>query len=345
MASKLKAKPGKSATTESSLFVLNYKTCRVLIGSLTSYDQLQLSIRRHFPEIPNNHRVSYHTNNLAVCEGALTEISSDIWSTVIPSLNSVTVLSEPRAESSTSGNKRSFQELFDAVGSSGDERQDRRCDSPPRCTDTLFLDSSNDPEPPSKKLRSHTLQSQSEATGPGPTPQVQRDMTLKINRGRECMAVKCHSFMSIRDILSEIHLTSKYHDFFQLHDFRIIWQGSHLNDDECTNSCLGDLGIGHGDVIEISQELKGGKPVIYLFPPAGTEVDATVKLSLVPEWHLSAIYPVVSIKTLSPRGQSLQWDVKASSDGTLLEKNTGLEVAYLFWEAECVPSLHSFLYD
>ncbi|KAF5318019.1 hypothetical protein D9619_012045 [Psilocybe cf. subviscida] len=316
MASKFNAKPGKSASTEPSLFVLNYKTRRVLVLTPTSYDQLQLSIRRHFPEIPKNHRVSYHTNGLAVCEGALTEISSDIWGTVIPLLNSVTVLSGPRAESSTNGNKRSFQELSEALRSSADE--------------------SNHPEPPAKKLRSHTLQAQSKAPRSSPAPTDLRDMTLFVGRPSGRTKVKCHHSMSIHDILSEIPLKSRYNDYFTLYDFRVTWDGSRLSKEECERSSLADLGIENGDVIEVSQEVRGGKPVTYLSPPTGTEVDATVKLSLVPEWHLSAIYPVVSIKSLSSRGQSLQWDVKASSDGTLLEKTTGLEVAYLFWEAEAL---------
>lgn len=76
----------------------------------------------------------------------------------------------------------------------------------------------------------------------------------------------------------------------------------------------------------------GGKPVIYLFSP--TEMDATVNLSLVPSWKFSAIYPVVPTKTSILGHESLSWQVRTHADGSLLEKTTGLDVAYLFWEAQ-----------
>lgn len=104
--------------------------------------------------------------------------------------------------------------------------------------------------------------------------------------------------------------------------------------DESDGSSLKSLGVEDGDKIHIFARLKGGKPVIYLFPPADSEINASVRLSLVPQWQFSGIYPLVPITSLSYGGQSLKWDVKVSSDGILLEKGTGLEVAYLVWEAE-----------
>ncbi|KAI1782990.1 hypothetical protein LXA43DRAFT_1135999 [Ganoderma leucocontextum] len=60
--------------------------------------------------------------------------------------------------------------------------------------------------------------------------------------------------------------------------------------------------------------LRGGKPVIYLFPPR-TIPDATVSASLVPQWSFS--HP----------------------DGTLVEKDTNLELSYLFQEDDSNASL------
>lgn len=97
---------------------------------------------------------------------------------------------------------------------------------------------------------------------------------------------------------------------------------------------VGEYGIRDGDDIWLFRHQIGGKPVIYLFPPEGTEVDVEVRLELVPEWRFSAVYPVVPIHTVASRRETLRWNVKAFSGGTLLEKNTGLEVSYLFWEAE-----------
>lgn len=125
--------------------------------------------------------------------------------------------------------------------------------------------------------------------------------------------------------------------------YRAIHEGGQIGSSDSldwNSPTIHELDIEDGDEIVLIPRLTGGKPVIYLFPPSGAEIDASVKLSLVLEWHFSAIYPVVLIVSESSesgsRGQNLQWDVKASSDGMLLEMNTRLDVAYLFWEAEYV---------
>ncbi|KAG1869446.1 hypothetical protein DFJ58DRAFT_766224 [Suillus subalutaceus] len=74
------------------------------------------------------------------------------------------------------------------------------------------------------------------------------------------------------------------------------------------------------------------EPVIYLYSPS--DIDVSVKLSLIPEWSLSVIYPVV---TTEDHGQRLEWNVHTHQDGNLTEHNSGLDVSYLFWEAETNP--------
>jgi len=81
--------------------------------------------------------------------------------------------------------------------------------------------------------------------------------------------------------------------------------------------------------------LRGGKPVIYLFPPYILP-SVTVELLLTSTWSFSAIYPPP--QTSSPSGerqapQSLTWAVAAEPSGTLVDKMTGTEVTYLYWEA------------
>ncbi|KAJ7129884.1 hypothetical protein C8R43DRAFT_896591 [Mycena crocata] len=79
-------------------------------------------------------------------------------------------------------------------------------------------------------------------------------------------------------------------------------------------------------------EQRGGKPVIYLYSPM--ERDVSVALTLTPEWSFSAVYPVVPTKPLAPRaGERIQWNVRTHPNGNLTESNTGLDVAYLYWEA------------
>lgn len=88
--------------------------------------------------------------------------------------------------------------------------------------------------------------------------------------------------------------------------------------------------IENGEEIIVLTERLGGKPVIYLHSP--NEITASVKLSLIPEWDFSVIYPSVPIK--QHRGQHIEWTVRTQTDGSLVETNTGTDVTYLFWEAE-----------
>jgi hypothetical protein len=81
------------------------------------------------------------------------------------------------------------------------------------------------------------------------------------------------------------------------------------------------------------------KPVIYLYPPSRLP-EVTVELLLTSSWSFSAIYPLP--KTAITPGekqlatQSLTWTVEAEPNGKLVEKTTGVEVTYLYWEATYV---------
>lgn len=112
---------------------------------------------------------------------------------------------------------------------------------------------------------------------------------------------------------------------------RCFFMGKRINPCETPR----DLGLIDGDTIDISKNHLGGKPVIYLMSPV--DVEAHVKLSLVPQWDFSAVYPVVPLKSLtdkSPSGEQIEWTVTTHSDGSLTEVSTGLEITYLFWEAQ-----------
>ena len=56
------------------------------------------------------------------------------------------------------------------------------------------------------------------------------------------------------------------------------------------------LGLNHGDVIECvpTLQVRGCKPVIYLYSPSIIFTSAT--LTLIRQWKFLAIYPVVPIK-------------------------------------------------
>ncbi|KAG2104640.1 uncharacterized protein F5147DRAFT_638220 [Suillus discolor] len=109
-------------------------------------------------------------------------------------------------------------------------------------------------------------------------------------------------------------------------NYRTMWRGSRLDHDSSIRSC----NILNGDSIYFIVAQVGGKPVIYLYSPSN--IDVSVKLSLSPEWSFSAIYPVVTLK--QEHGQHVEWNVRTHQDGSLTERNSGLDVSYLFWEAK-----------
>jgi hypothetical protein len=81
------------------------------------------------------------------------------------------------------------------------------------------------------------------------------------------------------------------------------------------------------------------KPVIYLYPPSRLP-DVTVELLLTSSWSFSAIYPLpqtaITPSEKQIAGQSLTWTVEAEPDGRLVDKTSGTEVSYLYWEATYV---------
>ncbi|TCD66901.1 hypothetical protein EIP91_000740 [Steccherinum ochraceum] len=116
---------------------------------------------------------------------------------------------------------------------------------------------------------------------------------------------------------------------------------THMDSDENVGDyVLPDEYLGTTAYVYVRRELKGGKPVIYVWTPQPQQV--LVNLSLIPQWEFSALYPVAPIiptKTIQGTGQSATWDVATRDDGTLLDKATGLEVSYLFWEAHTTKAL------
>lgn len=85
-------------------------------------------------------------------------------------------------------------------------------------------------------------------------------------------------------------------------DLRLDYLGTFISPD----ATVGDIDWDPDyNIIDVRLEQTGGKPVIYLLSP--TELDATVNLSLIPSWTLSAIYPVVPVKTKILGGQNITW--------------------------------------
>ncbi|CAE6517020.1 unnamed protein product [Rhizoctonia solani] len=116
--------------------------------------------------------------------------------------------------------------------------------------------------------------------------------------------------------------------------FRLLYNGLCIVNEDT----IADLGMKDGDTIDLMPVLRGGKPVIYLFSPSSIP-DVRVELSLVKAWRFSAIYPPTPIASPSDRflGEVISWTVNTRPDGSLFDRLTNREVAYLFWEAHTNP--------
>ena len=88
--------------------------------------------------------------------------------------------------------------------------------------------------------------------------------------------------------------------------------------------------------IPVDEEPMGfRKPVIYLYPPSSLP-DVTAELLLTSTWSFSAVYPPPQSSIPSGErqtAQSLTWALAAEPSSMLVDKTSGPEVSYLYWEA------------
>jgi hypothetical protein len=116
-------------------------------------------------------------------------------------------------------------------------------------------------------------------------------------------------------------------------DIRLIFAGKQLEDGR---TCA-DYGIQRESTLDVHLRQRGGKPVIYLFSPVELP-SVDVALTLCNEWEYSAVYPLARINQSDEGESTINWNVATKKNGELVENSTGLELSYLFWEAETLST-------
>ncbi|PNH08295.1 Mitogen-activated protein kinase kinase 2 [Tetrabaena socialis] len=106
---------------------------------------------------------------------------------------------------------------------------------------------------------------------------------------------------------------------------RLIFSGRQLDD----NRKLSDYGLVNGSTIDMMLMLRGGKPVICIWPAQPTDV--VVRLQLSEHWAFSSLVPRPDCTDGVQGGRSAEWAVRAQPDGTLVHPfSGGREYSYLF---------------
>ncbi|EAY18672.1 Ubiquitin family protein [Trichomonas vaginalis G3] len=104
---------------------------------------------------------------------------------------------------------------------------------------------------------------------------------------------------------------------------RLIYAGIQLED----GKTLREYSIQHGSMLHLIFRLRGGKPVIYLYPKE--EIDAKVSIKI-NDGVFSFTYPSFD--------EESTWNVKAFPSGEIVHR--GKKMRYLFWETLFYPNLN-----
>jgi hypothetical protein len=253
----------------------------------------------YFPSIPR-HVVTLQTNELDVCEGHFVDITAEIWDDVIALLN---VLQVARRTEITSPIPLPLDAGVPSLPASDNQS------APSQVVNKQGA----------KKQKGKNKNKQiTEQNSSGNDDKVTIKLVLPSG---EIRTAKISREMRVDKLVTD---TSNILGLCPT-DITAVWGGAIMRGDWSIKS----YNIKDGDSINLQAALRIAKPVIYLYSPSDIEV--SVKLSLIPEWTLSVIYPVV---TTEDHGRRLEWNVCTHQDGTLTEHNSGLDVSYLFWEAE-----------
>ncbi|KAI5831446.1 hypothetical protein K523DRAFT_269933 [Schizophyllum commune Tattone D] len=283
-----------------NLLILTDGKKSIIVPSPQSYEDAVRAAARHFGGQSTGYAL--RTRDLDICDGAYVDISPDAWELVKPELKTLRVV-------------------------------------PVDCMASTSLSTT----PSATLLSINALPRLASAAAPppmlhptAPTASGAQNIVLHFNRGGATETIRIKRTIPLEKAFAavskiwDVQYCSHSLDYWPddaKPEVNFTWNGIRLTPTDTVDS----VGLEDGDTVDVWNVQKGGKPVVYLYSPR--TVEATVRLSLVPEWNFSVVYPVVPVKSTGA-GQGLEWRVQTQQDGTLRELTTGLEVAYLYWEAK-----------
>ncbi|KAG1894233.1 uncharacterized protein F5891DRAFT_732066 [Suillus fuscotomentosus] len=293
---------GSTQSKETSILrclVLKCGPKRVLVKRQKSYNLMFNSACKTFPSISRD-ILTFQTNQLDVCDGHYVEITAEVWSDIVDLLHVVEVTQRVKMTLPVplplDNRAISLPDNQSAPGQVNEQDSSRNDDE---VWDIVPILSGQGPESDGQVTIKLVFRS-----GEIKTITVSREMQVDKLVADASEILGCH--LALIDA---------------------IFGGVRMH----ANRTIGSYNIEDGDSINIrvNDFTRIRKPVIYLYSPS--DIDVSVKLSLIPEWKLSVIYPIV---TTEDHGRRLEWNVHTHQDGSLTERDSGLNVSYLFWEAE-----------
>ncbi|KAL1675821.1 hypothetical protein EV122DRAFT_217705 [Schizophyllum commune] len=298
----------KTGRRVANLLILTNGKKSFLVPLPQTYTDALRAAARHFGGAASDYVLQ--TRDFDLCDGSYTEISPDAWIIVKPNLKKLRAVAADPADSDCDSDSG---ESLSHIGG-----------PKPEPLPTLTMLSSF----VASEAINLTFVYQPQSSG----PHVRYEIGT--------LPVKTHRRMSVQTLFEAVCqlFGDVVHRPFTTEQLRFSFgeRSFRLENIQYDAFAICQLGLNDGDRVFIHPPLVGGKPVIYLYAPQ--LIEATVRLSLVDDWAFSAVYPVVPVKG-TDAGQQLEWRVQTRHDGTLLELNTGMEVAYLYWEAETQGSL------
>ncbi|KAL0567698.1 hypothetical protein V5O48_014294, partial [Marasmius crinis-equi] len=280
-----------------------------IIPQPAAYADVIKLVRKHFKICPG-YDVTLQINELEICGGEMMEITDDVWESVKDSVKRVYFVEMPGARSSN--------------GETTSRAEAARSTSTLAKTHTAV----KYPSPQASPLSSRTK-----------VPEIGSSCTMKIivQVVSETSPKKYDLRVGPSTTCGAIYRAiAKYYDpTVNSDNHRLFVDGNRVVESDT----LQRLNVPDGDTFLLFAAQCGGKPVIYLFSPR--EIVAKVRLGLTRQWEFSAIYPVVPVKQAVGENvhQVIEWNTQTRGDGSVVETTTGLEVAYLFWEAHTCPGL------